>query len=137
MTVSRRHTLSGPIFNDEKNVNDLGEDKNNAGEKEDEIDELVDVHASFAGVLRHPPKVRSPRIGPAGPQSGQKNGYDQTATGKKGSPITHRQTVRWLKHGTKFLIFVIISAVPPVKRWQQVMLPAPAYSLLAVLSRQP
>ena len=32
--------------------------------------ELIDQHASCTGVLRHPPKIRSPGIGPAGSKSG-------------------------------------------------------------------
>jgi len=68
VAISRRDTLSRPIFNDKENVNDLGENKNDASEKEDEIDKLIDVDASLAGVFRHPPEIRSPRIGPAGPK---------------------------------------------------------------------
>ena len=69
VAIGRRDTLSGPILNNKENVNDLGENKNNASKKEDEIDELIDVDASLARVLRHPPKIRSPRIGPAGSKS--------------------------------------------------------------------
>src|ERR1700756_81792 len=65
VAIRRRDTLPGPVLNDEEDVNDLGDNKDNAGEKEDEIDELIDVYTSLAGVLRHPPKIRSPRIGPA------------------------------------------------------------------------
>src|ERR1700741_1113173 len=107
VAISRRDTLSRPIFNDKENVNDLGENKNNASKKEDEIDELIDVYAPFAGVLRHPPKIRSPRIAPTGSKPCQKNRQDQAASSKRGSPETHKETRGDLKYGTKILIFVI------------------------------
>src|ERR1700761_6163199 len=99
VAISRRDTLSRPIFNDKKNVNDLGENKNNASKEEDEIDELINVYASFAGVLRHPPQIRSPRIGPAGSKPHYQNRQDQAASSKRGSPETHKETRGDLKYG--------------------------------------
>src|SRR5258708_26976780 len=70
VAISSGDTLAGAVFDDEENVNDLGQDKNAAGEKKDEPNQLIDVHPALARVPRHPPKDRSPLIGPAGPSPG-------------------------------------------------------------------
>ena len=117
MAIRSRDTLPGPIFNDEENVNDLSQNKDTAGKKEDKIDELVDVYAPFAGVLRHPPKIRSPRIGPAGSKPHQQNRQDQAASSKRGSPETHKETRGDLKYGTEVLVIVIKGEAPPEDWW--------------------
>jgi hypothetical protein len=106
VAISSGNTLAGAVFDDEENVNDLGQDKNATGEKKDEPDQLIDKHAAFARILGHPPKVRSPLVSPAGRNSGQKNSQDQATASKKGWPSAHKETMKGLKHGTKILIFV-------------------------------
>src|SRR5258708_23469525 len=107
VTISSGDTLAGAVFDDEENVNDLGQDKNATGEKKDEPNQLIDVYPALGRVLRHPPKIGSPRISPTGRNSGQKNTQDQATASKKGWSSVHKATMKGLKYGTKVLIFVI------------------------------
>jgi hypothetical protein len=70
VAISSGDTLAGAVFDDEENVNDLGQDKNATGEKKDEPDQLIDVYPTLGRILGHPPKVRSPGVSPAGRESG-------------------------------------------------------------------
>src|SRR5258708_35181213 len=70
VAISSGDTLAGAVFDDEENVNDLGQDKNATGEKKDEPHQLIDEYHALARVLRHPPKSRRPLIGSAGRTSG-------------------------------------------------------------------
>src|SRR5258707_12231045 len=99
VAISSGNTLPGAVFDDEENVNDLGQDKNAAGEKKDEPHQLIDVYPALARVLRHPPKVRSPLIGPAGRKSGEKNSQDQATASRQGWPSAHKEPRKALNYG--------------------------------------
>jgi hypothetical protein len=108
VAVGSRDPFPGPVFDDKKDVNELGQDKDTAREKKDEPHQLIDVHAALAHVLGHPPKVRGAQlIGPGGRKSGEKYSQDQATTSEKRGPSAHIETGEYSKHGTKILIFVI------------------------------
>lgn len=124
VAIGSPNAFPGPVFDDEVDVNDLGQDKDAACEKKDKPDQLIDIHAAFTRVLRHPPKVSSALlIGPRGRKSGQKYSQDEATTSEKRWPSAHSETGEHSKHGTKILVFVIKGATvlisvaePPVKR---------------------